>query len=117
MGMRCGFEKERIREKNMTKSSSQYILTLARLAVCGVILGSGITLRLVDGQTTANTFERLAKLEVGLGDEKMQQEIMRVKLDAISSKQDTMEGLGIGAASILGIISTIQLLLMRKRES
>lgn len=100
----------------MTKPSLQFLFTIARIAVCSVAFGSIMTLHLVRGQSSSIPLVRLSVVEAQLGDQKAEQALLRSKLDAVISKQDTMEGLGLGAISILGIISTVQLLLMRKRD-
>lgn len=95
----------------------QTVLNVCRVAVCAGLLGAAITMRTIHAQTTPITLERIAILETEEKNLTTRLGIIQEKIDLTTSKQDSMLGWGAGAFSVLTIITTVQLLLTRRKNA
>ena len=91
------------------------LLTCIRLAFFGLCAGFvGASLSLLLHAQTQTMPERAAKLEVATSLLQTQVEMMQREIDHLGSEVATMDGIGIGLGSALGLLQVLQIVLGKR---
>lgn len=90
-------------------------IVFCRLLVNLFLIGVLIGLWILSAQEPLG--ERMARVETQQLSSTSEIHLLRIELADVTSQVSTMRGMGIGAFALLGVLDTIQLLLIRRKPS